>query len=87
MQGQPSMTTVYQDSTVEYFDLESFYFGCVTGAENSEAAVPAGCSVTVECISPQGKSIAKQSFAFKVTSGGLTPACIQDMVQAKVCTS
>ena len=86
-QGQPSMTTDYPDSTVDYLDLESFYFGCVTGLENSQAARPAGCAVTAECIGPNGEKIAKQSFPFKVTSGGLTPAIIQDMVPAKVCIS
>lgn len=80
------MTTVYQDSTVEYLDLVSFYFGCTTRLGNSEAAKPAGCSVIAECISPQGTSIAKQSFAFKLTSGGLTPAIVQDMALAEVCT-
>ena len=83
-QGQTSMTTEYQDGTVDYLDLDSFYSGCATGLGNFEAARPAGCSVIAECISPQEKSIARQSFAFKVTSGGLTPALVQDMALAKV---
>lgn len=27
LQGQPAMTVVYPDTTVQYFDLTSFYFG------------------------------------------------------------
>ena len=81
------MTTLYQDSTVDYFDLESFFFGCVSGLENSQAARPAGCTVIAKCISSQEKTIAKESFTSKVTSGRTLPAVIQDMAPAKVCTS
>lgn len=80
LEGQPAMTIVFSDSTFDYLALKSFYFGCVVGLENSEVALLTGCSVTIECIDSQQKSVAKQSFDFK-----LTGAAVQDMVQAKVC--
>ena len=46
LQGQPSITSVYPDSTVDFLDLISFYFGCVIGLRNSQAAPPPNCAVS-----------------------------------------
>ena len=45
-EGQPSITTVYPDSTVQFFDLISFYFACALGLRNSVAAEPEKCEVS-----------------------------------------
>ena len=76
------MTTVYQDSTIDFFDLSSFYYGCVVGLQKSQADVLTYCFVDIECIGPQGKSVAKESFEFDA-NGGL----VQDMAQALVMIS
>ena len=79
VQGQPAMNAAYPDSTIEYFDLKSFYFGTVVAAEQSAAAVPATATVTAECFNTAGKSVKKQTFTFK-SNGGL----VQDMIIAKM---
>ena len=73
------MTTVYQDSTIAYFDLTSFYFGCVTSLAQGSAATLLNCTLTATCGNPEGALVKRQSFRF-TTNGGLT----QQMVQAKV---
>ncbi len=77
-QGTPEMTTVYQDTTVDFFDLISFYFGCVIGLEQGQADAVESCTVAATCVNPAGKTVATQSFPF-VSNGGL----VQNMVQAK----
>ena len=78
MEGTPEMTTVYPDTTVVYFDLISFYFGCAANGENSAAAVATACTVTTICVNPDGKTVATESFSF-TSSGGLT----SNLVEAK----
>ena len=46
VEGQPSITTVYRDSTVDFFDLISFFFGCSLGLRNNEIAKPQECEVS-----------------------------------------
>ena len=46
VEGQPSITTVYGDSTVQFFDLLSFYFACALGLRNSVIAAPQKCEVS-----------------------------------------
>ena len=77
-QGTPMMTAVYPDTTVLFFDLTSFYFGCIVALQNTAADPPVPCTVTTTCVNPAGKTVATQSFVF-ATNGGLA----QDMVQAK----
>ena len=72
------MTTVYQDTTVVFFDLFSFYFGCATGLEQSQADPVVSCTVAATCVNPAGQIVATQSFSF-VSNGGL----LQNMVEAK----
>ena len=73
------MTTVYQDSTIDSFDLKSFFFGCTAATKVSAVQLPVNCTTTVQCINSQGQSSTPETFAF-VTNGGL----VQDMVQAQV---
>ena len=47
-QGQPAMVTNYADSTVDHFDLFSFYYGCSSSTQGSAAALPAACVITVK---------------------------------------
>lgn len=73
------MTTVYQDTTVVFFDLFSFFFGCATGLKNSMADPLVSCTVAATCVNPAGQIVSTpQSFSF-VSNGGL----VQDMVEAK----
>lgn len=74
------MTTVYQDTTVVFFDLFSFFFACATGLEQSQVGLPMSCTVTATCVNPAGQIVSTpQSFSF-VSNGGL----LQNMVEAKL---
>lgn len=66
-QGTPSMTVNYADSTIDHFDLKSFYFACAVGAEASAAGAPLACKVTVTGKAKDGSVKAKQSFSFAPT--------------------
>jgi len=76
-QGQPAMTTVYDDSTVFAFDLHSFFFGFVTGLEASFAGLPVSGSLTVTGIDTTGRTVGSQTIEF-VGQGLLQ----QQMIQA-----
>jgi hypothetical protein len=68
-QGQPSMMTNYQDSTVDHLDLKSFYYGCAVASQLSLTGLPAACTVTVKGYADDKatKLVAQQSFGFKPT--------------------
>lgn len=80
-EGQPSMTTEYQDSTIDHLDLDSFYYGCVLSTKVSLFGKPKACTVSIEGYADgEGKKLVeKQSFEFKPT-GGL----VSEMMKAKV---
>jgi hypothetical protein len=65
------MTVNYADSTIDNFDLFSFYFGCATNLANDITQIVETCLVTVTGKDKNGKVIKKQSFAFK-DEGGLS---------------
>jgi hypothetical protein len=67
-QGQPAMTVNYADSTVDHFDLKSFYYGCALGSEASVAGVPLPCMITVRGYSDYNGEdlVATQNFDYKV---------------------
>lgn len=75
-QGTPEMTTVYDDSTVSYLNLYSFFYGCALGLEESLTSVPESCNITITGFDPSGKQVATQTFAF--VADGLS----QQMIQA-----
>jgi len=64
------MTVNYQDSTVDHFDLRSFYFGCAAGLQNGAVSLPLTCTVTATGKDRKGKQVARQSFKFQ-SNGGL----------------
>jgi len=64
------MTVNYEDSTIDHFDLRSFYYGCAAGLQNGAASLPLTCTVTATGKNRAGKQVAKQSFKFQ-TNGGL----------------
>lgn len=68
LQGQPSMTVNYPDSTIDHFDLKSFYYGCVVGSQESVVGVLQSCTVTIKGYSDfDGKNeVAEQEFSFDV---------------------
>lgn len=47
LQGTPTLTTYYPGSTIDSFDLESFYFGCVVQLGQGAAALPQACNVQI----------------------------------------
>lgn len=73
-QGQPSMMTNYADSTIDHFDLKSFYYGCSASTQASVAAVPTSCTVTIKGYADDGaqKLVATQDFPFTVGAGLLS---------------
>ncbi|KAF2639666.1 hypothetical protein P280DRAFT_44758 [Massarina eburnea CBS 473.64] len=62
------MTVDYADSTIDHFDLKSFYYGCAVGSEVSVVGVPLACTVTVKGYADTQKTklTASQSFGFEV---------------------
>lgn len=59
------MTVDYPDSTIEFFHLSSFYYGCTLNTENSDAGMPTSCTITITGYDVDGTTVAgPQSFAF-----------------------
>jgi len=75
-QGTPSITTVYQDSTIGMLDMESFYFGCTVATKNDFLGLPESCTMTATGYDVDGKKVASQTFKF-VSNGG----ALQQMTQ------
>jgi hypothetical protein len=48
LQGGAAMITTYDDSTVDHFDMKSFYYGCVLATKASIASVPISCTITIK---------------------------------------
>lgn len=69
IQGQPSMMTNYQDSTVDHLDLKYFYYGCAVASQASLVGLPATCTVSVKGYADDKgtKLVAQQSFGYKPT--------------------
>ena len=88
LQGTPEMTAVYDDSTISNFTLDSFFYGCVLGSEESEAGDPMSCTITLTGFSSSGKQIAKQDFSF--AADGLQQQMIEafpkDFIQVQYIT-
>ena len=76
IEGTPALTTVYQDTTIDHFDFQSFYFGCVLSSQETATGVPQSCTVTVTGFDKNGKQVAKQSFPF------VANALSQQMIKA-----
>lgn len=70
-QGQPSMLAKYSASTIEYFDLHEFYYGCTVATQISVAAVPIACTVTVKGYADAAGKKLVTSQDFKFTAPGL----------------
>lgn len=66
-QGQPEMTTVYDNSTITEFDLYSFFFGCALDTQNTVVDAAQACTVTVTGLNVSGEQVAEQSFSFEPT--------------------
>ena len=63
-QGDPEMTTVYQNSNVTFFDLTSFFYGC-----SADVLLPLGCKITATCVDPAGQVVASDIFDFDGNGG------------------
>ena len=77
-QGTPALTVIYQDTTVDHFDFNSFFFGCALDTVEGAASAPQTCTVTVTGFDKNNKQVAQQKFNF--VQDGLS----QQMVQAKL---
>lgn len=64
LQGQPALTSVYDDSTIFAFDFHDFFFGLVLADENAVVSAPESGSVTVTGIDTTGRTVATQTFEF-----------------------
>lgn len=47
IEGVPTITALYEGSTVSGFDLQSLYFGCAVSLAQAVAGIPVECSITV----------------------------------------
>ncbi|ORY18544.1 hypothetical protein BCR34DRAFT_596133 [Clohesyomyces aquaticus] len=68
-QGAPAMTVYYADSTIEYFDLNPFYYACARGTDASIVGNPTSCTITAEGYFTSNGSdkdeAASESFSYK----------------------
>ncbi|KAI7286439.1 hypothetical protein KC345_g1183 [Hortaea werneckii] len=62
-QGKQTITSKYNDSITDSFDLKSFYFGCVLTSATSLGIVPVKCSMTVTAFF-DGEPAAQQTVEF-----------------------
>ncbi|TKA51589.1 hypothetical protein B0A55_12553, partial [Friedmanniomyces simplex] len=67
-EGDPSILADFDDSTVDSFNLQSFYFGCVVANAETAASVPVDCSITITGYR-NGGEVASQDADF--TTGSL----------------
>jgi hypothetical protein len=76
IQGRPSMMTNYDDSTVDHFDLESFYYGCAVASQASIVGVPFSCDITIKGYADDAgtQQVAEEKYGFTV--GGITSALL-----------
>ena len=75
------ITVNYEDSSIIYFTLGTFFYGCTAATEASVVGVPVSCNITVTGFGPPStgsKQIATQTFEF--VASGLS----QDMNEAPV---
>jgi hypothetical protein len=81
-QGQPSMMANYPDSTIDHFDLKSFYYACALASQASVVGVPQACTITIKGYADDNaqKLMATQSFSYKVDTLQLS----SQMVEANV---
>lgn len=68
--GTPMISANYPTSTVKYFDLVSWYFGCVLAAGESLDSAPVSCMITATGYDSTGMQVALQTFNF-VAHGSL----------------
>jgi len=62
------MTVDYVGSTISYFHLQSFYYGCTAETEASTAGVLVPCTITIEGYNVNQTSVAgPQTFTFDPT--------------------
>jgi hypothetical protein len=66
MQGQASMMTNYDDSTVDHLDLKSFYYGCAAASEASILGLPTRCDITIKGYADDAGTqlVAEEKFGF-----------------------
>ncbi|RMZ70113.1 hypothetical protein GMOD_00000167 [Pyrenophora seminiperda CCB06] len=68
LNGPASMTTNYPDSTVDFFDFESLWFGCVLPTQETIASLPVSCVITISGFSDIAgtRKVAEQKEQFRV---------------------
>ncbi|KAI6824442.1 hypothetical protein KC332_g8891 [Hortaea werneckii] len=63
-QGQQIMTSEFDDSITDYFDLKFFYFGCVLANVSYLPSIPIPCSLTVTGLREK-EQVAEEIFLFE----------------------
>ncbi|KAI2475003.1 hypothetical protein Ptr902_07505 [Pyrenophora tritici-repentis] len=68
LNGPPTISTEKADSNVDFFDLESFYYGCVIPTQETVASLPVSCDITVTGFSDTAGTMktCEQSFEYRV---------------------
>lgn len=68
--GEAAMTADYPDSPAQLklVSLYNFYYGCSSGGDQSLAAAPLSCQISVTCQNADGSHQQPQTFDFKVNT-------------------
>ncbi|KAF2818889.1 hypothetical protein CC86DRAFT_151947 [Ophiobolus disseminans] len=84
-QGQPSMTVTYADSTIDRFDLHSFFYGCALGTQVSVLGVPQSCTISIKGYKDElaRELVAEQSFSFTVAALQTNAQMVKASVSSK----
>ena len=51
------MTTIYEDTTVDFVDLTSFYYGNFVATSENAAGATTTCTIMATCVSPSNTTI------------------------------
>ncbi|KAF2674293.1 hypothetical protein BT63DRAFT_6662 [Microthyrium microscopicum] len=57
LEGTAAMTTVYPDSTIDHFDLYSFYYACSSATQTSLLGLPLSCTITASAYTDVSKPV------------------------------
>ncbi|CAA9960411.1 hypothetical protein PTMSG1_03813 [Pyrenophora teres f. maculata] len=68
LNGPPTITTQNAAGNVDFFDLESFYYGCVIPTQETIASLPVSCDITVTGYSDTAGTLktCQQTFEYRV---------------------
>jgi hypothetical protein len=85
LEGRPSMLAKYDNSRVESFDLDSFFYGCTSVVGTSTGAIPVRCTITINGYKDDAGTqfVGQQKFEFGSEGGllsGLLPGLLPNLL-------